>query len=77
MKIPPEIIASVVIGWGWDLWVSRRKTKLILELLEEREIMTGEINYMCHILNENGVELDEFDLIALPHVSRMIESEAP
>lgn len=29
------------------------------------EVAGSQIQYLCHVLNENGVEVDEFDLIAL------------
>lgn len=37
-------------------------------LWEQALELNGELSYMCHVLNERGVTLDEFDLIALPHV---------
>lgn len=36
-----------------------------MELSQE---LHSELSYMCHVLNERGITLDEFDLIALPHV---------
>lgn len=29
----------------------------------------SELSYLCHVLNERGVTLEEFDLIALPHIT--------
>jgi hypothetical protein len=53
------------------------KTRYILKLLKRyREVSNlndtyaAEITYLVDIMNRNDIELDEFDLIALSHVSR-------
>jgi hypothetical protein len=73
MKIPIELFGAVVLDLGLAIWVNRKQHKLILDLHESRDTLMGELSYMCHILNENGIKLDEFDMIALPHVTRVID----
>jgi len=40
------------------------------QLIEEHNSMSQQMSYMCELLNKNGIELDEFDLIALPSVTK-------
>lgn len=40
------------------------------QLVDEHNSLIGQMSYMCHVLNENNIELNEFDLIALPAVRR-------
>jgi hypothetical protein len=84
MKIPIHIVASFAFAWGWDTYVSLKLRRAYIdalesnqELLETCNTLDEQIGYLIHVLNREGVELDEFDLIALPSVTRKIESEAP
>ena len=84
MKIPTEVVISLAFCWGWDLAVSRKRKKALIaavacvrEMVEVADTLEGELKYLIHILNENNIDLDEFDLIALPHVTKMIQSESP
>lgn len=40
------------------------------QLIEEHNSMAEQMAYMCELLNKNDIELDEFDLIALPSVTK-------
>jgi hypothetical protein len=53
------------------------KTKYILKLIKRyreinnlNETYAAEITYLVDVMNRNNIELDEFDLIALTHVSK-------
>jgi len=40
------------------------------QLIEEHNSMAEQMGYMCDLLNKNNIELDEFDLIALPSITK-------
>lgn len=42
--------------------------EMLTNQMELNQDLHGELSYLCHVLNERGIDLDEFDLIALPHV---------
>lgn len=60
-------VAQVIIAQGLE---NRQLRIRCNELIEVAKGLNEEVAYLVHILNENDVELDEFDLIALPHVQR-------
>jgi hypothetical protein len=43
---------------------------LTTQMMTTQEIHS-ELSYLVHVLNERGITLDEFDLIALPHVNEI------
>lgn len=48
-----------------------RAHKAVATMMTDAYTSTNEqLGYMCHLLNEHGVQLDEFDFIALPSVTR-------
>jgi hypothetical protein len=53
--------------------VNRSYTKLLEKKLDEQE---AQMRYLCHILNRENIELDEFDFIALPSVKLVPREEA-
>jgi hypothetical protein len=64
-------VAQVIVAQGLE----NRKLRIRCnELLEIARGLDKEVEYLVHILNENDVELDEFDLIVLPHVNRREDS---
>lgn len=56
--------------------VKKKFTQVVEELstttiavFDENRTLHDEISYLVHVLNDRGVALDDFDLIALPHVN--------
>ena len=51
----------------------RSKYSILLErtIRLQNQLISAEsqMQYLVHVLNENGIRLDEFDLIALPSIS--------
>lgn len=44
-------------------------SEIIVTLWDDNNVLKDELSYMCHVLSERGITLDEFDLIALPHLT--------
>lgn len=44
-------------------------SQAFLSVYEQNTSLEEQMAYLVHMLNENDVELDEFDLIALPSVT--------
>lgn len=63
-------IAMLVVE---NMKMARRMTKLIKryrEIHTLNDTYAAEITYLVDIMNRNNIELDDFDLIALTHVSK-------
>lgn len=69
---------GTALGLAWHLWDSRRYTlryqnrRLNLAIEKQGEWMT----YLEHKLEENGIEMDEFDLIAFNKILEDIREGA-
>jgi len=77
-----KTIGGILGSCGYALWHQRRTIK---ELQLGQELMLNQISYhemqmyyLLNILDENGVDLDEFDMIALtnPALLRVTEESA-
>jgi hypothetical protein len=71
--MPPKLqlaaLAALGSTYGLTILYHRRKYAQIARVLiivgEERDVLKTQIRYLAEVLEENGVELSEFDLIAL------------
>lgn len=70
------IAGAVALAVAHDLGARRIKKQYLKPLaltfdkvVQENDMLTDEMRYLLHVLNENDIALDEFDLIALPHVT--------
>lgn len=65
-------VISAIVAHDLATIPLRRQLKYLaagfIHLDEHNTSLTKQMEYMIHLLNENDIELDEFDLIALPNV---------
>ena len=70
-KICGAVITASIIQYLVDYRPLKKKFDTLAFgtacLYEENEVLKEKMNYLIHMLEENGVEPTEFDLIALSH----------
>jgi hypothetical protein len=76
-----QILAGVAFGIiARDLVTRPIRTKYNILLQHHAECVDAynslhdQMNYLCHLLNEHDITLDEFDQIALPNV-KIVEKD--
>lgn len=75
LTISQRTAITFAMFYAWEIKDNRRNRRLIKDLRnalndvsKSYDELVQEHAYMIHLLNKHGVQLDEFDLIALPHV---------
>ena len=61
MNLATRLLIFELVESGLDIWKRRKANKEREELIARQK---AAIDYLIHIINENEVELTEFDLIA-------------
>lgn len=77
-----KAVGGILSGCGYAIWHQRRTIK---ELHEDNEMMKDTISfaqyqmyYLLTVLDNNGVELEEFDMIALTNPALLkVTEESP
>lgn len=68
IQIPNQIptrLVGVYVGWSaFVIWNQGRTIKKYSKNLNQ------EWRYVADLLNRNDIELDDFDLMALPHITK-------
>lgn len=74
MPVKLQIVAAIAVFTAQNVvenYQLRKKFKLaargFLAATEENQLLKEKMNYLFHMLEENDVTFDEFDLIALTH----------
>jgi len=73
LQIAAGIVATAV---AYDLVTRPLRTKfntltqLYTEKCQQVNSLNEQMAYLIHVCNENGIVLDDFDLIALPNVTK-------
>lgn len=68
IQIPDQIptrLFGVYVGWSaFVIWSQGRTIK------KSSKNLNQEWRYVADLLNRNDIELDDFDLMALPHITK-------
>ena len=59
------ILLGIMTWQEYRILKQQKFMKLQADVITERN---ETVNYLLHIVNKNGIQLDEFDLIAMPTV---------
>ena len=67
-------LTALAMAYGLGAYPNRRKynqiAHVLLAVADEKQTADNQIEYLVKLLNENGITLDEFDLIMLNNFAK-------
>ena len=71
IQIPSQVDVRVVGGYvGWSAFVIWSQARTIKKARKFIENSDQEWRYVANLFNRNDIELDDFDLMALPNITK-------